>query len=159
MHAFAAEPKTHAGHPVPRIWVVIADRKQAHIYRKTGKGLEHIVDALAEGAPGSAAGMTQNQGHVRAAMGSVRYVSDPRDRTQRHDDLNFIQGMARWLEDAVRQDAFDRLVLVAAPRTLGDLRTALSAPVHARIMAEVGKDLTNMPQNKLRQELNEIAWF
>jgi protein required for attachment to host cells len=157
--AFNNEPFTHAGHHIPRIWVVIADRKKAHIYRKTTDGLERIAEAKADGKESFVVGAEKTHGHVHTASGNVRYCSDPRDREHRHDDMTFIYGIAAWLDEAVRENAFDRIVLVAAPRTLGDLRTVLSKPVHARVMAEVSKELTKMPQNKLQEELAEIVWF
>ena len=45
LHAFDDEPRTHQGHEVLRIWVVVADGAQAHIYRKTPEGFESIVEA------------------------------------------------------------------------------------------------------------------
>jgi protein required for attachment to host cells len=48
---------------------------------------------------------------------------------------------------------------VAAPRTLGDLREALSKNVFSRVTAEVAKELTEMPETKIKQQLNKIVWF
>ena len=33
-HAFDAEPKTHTGLKIPRTWFVVADSRQAYVYRK-----------------------------------------------------------------------------------------------------------------------------
>jgi hypothetical protein len=131
--AFADESHIHAGHKILRIWVLVADRKNAHVYRKTCDGLERIAEAKADGG---------NPG-----IGSF------------HDDMNFIHGVAGWLDQAVRENAFDRMVLVAAPRTLGDLRGVLSKPVHIRVMAEVSKELTGLGHKALQKELTEIVWF
>ena len=48
---------------------------------------------------------------------------------------------------------------MAAPRTLGDMRGALSKNVFSRIVAEVDKELTEIPEAKLKKHLNEIVWF
>src|ERR1700744_6561551 len=45
LHAFDGEPHMHAGIKVPRLWIVVADREKAHIYRKTAEGIERIADA------------------------------------------------------------------------------------------------------------------
>jgi protein required for attachment to host cells len=66
---------------------------------------------------------------------------------------------ARRIVDAVeaRQTAgsFDRLVLVAPPVTMGDLRAALPARVKAAVAAELVADLTNTPTSQLPAHLAE----
>jgi len=49
------------------------------------------------------------------------------------------------LEDVVRTQGVPALVIAAPPRTLADLRRAFHYDVKARIVAEVGKDLTKHP--------------
>ena len=77
----------------------------------------------------------------------------------RKEALSFVHEIADWLDDSVRDNAFDRLVLVAAPQTLGELRKILSKPVQTRIIAEVDKDLTKMKDRDLQVELEKIVWF
>jgi protein required for attachment to host cells len=49
------------------------------------------------------------------------------------------------LEDVVRTQDVPALVIAAPPRTLADLRRAFHDDVKARIVAEVGEDLTKHP--------------
>ena len=56
-----------------------------------------------------------------------------------------MERVAAALEDVVRRRHVPALVIVAPPRTLADLRRAFHANVKARIVAEVGKDLTKHP--------------
>lgn len=148
-HAFDAEPKTHQGHQLSRIWIVVADGVQAHIYRKTPKGFETIAEA--------------KKGHSRAhhETGGEKafHGYDARSRLHNKGEAGFIEHLAGWLDQAEREQAFDRLILVAAPRTLGDMRDALSKNVFSRIVAEVSKELTEMPEAKVKKHLNEIVWF
>lgn len=151
-------PRTHAGHEIPRIWVVVADREHAHVYRKTPKGLDRFVEA-APGHVKTLAGKEEaHKGHVHASSGAVHYASDPRDREKHHGDTAFVYELAEWLDRTAREDDFDRLVLVAAPRTLGELRKVLSKPVQSRITAEVDKELIKMPVKDLEKELADVAW-
>ena len=64
-----------------------------------------------------------------------------------------------WLDTAVHNDAFDRLVLIATPKASGHLRTLLSHAVQSRLIAEVSKDLMALPEEALQQELKKIVWF
>jgi protein required for attachment to host cells len=56
------------------------------------------------------------------------------------------------------RNAFDALVLVAPPRTLGTLRDSLHKEVAARVVAEVPKDMTNHPVDRIETLLKaELA--
>ena len=49
-----------------------------------------------------------------------------------------------------------RVSLVAAPKTLGDLRELLPATVKKKISAEIDKDLTNLPERDLPKHLEGV---
>jgi len=54
--------------------------------------------------------------------------------------------------------AYEKLVLVAPPKTLGALRDGLHKDVRAKVVAEVDKDMTNHPVNKIETLLKvELA--
>ena len=53
-------------------------------------------------------------------------------------------------------ERFDKLVLVAAPKTLGDLRDLLPDPVKAKVVAEIDKDLTKVPLHELPKHLDSV---
>ena len=57
------------------------------------------------------------------------------------------------LDQRLAAKAFDRLVIVAPPSALGDLRAALSAHMKPHIYAELNKDLTKTPAAELPQHL------
>lgn len=148
-HAFDGEPHKHQGHDIHRIWIVVADRTQAHIYRKTVKGFERIADAR----------MGHSSGTHETTSGAVFHGYDAKSQLNARGDGAFIVHLAEWLDTAEREKAYDRLILVAAPRTLGDLRDALSKNAFSRVTAEVDKELTEMPEAKIKQHLGKIVWF
>jgi protein required for attachment to host cells len=53
----------------------------------------------------------------------------------------------------VRERAVPALIIVAPPRALVDLRRAFHKDVKERIVAEVGKDLTNHPVAEIETHL------
>jgi protein required for attachment to host cells len=57
--------------------------------------------------------------------------------------------VAETLDEKRAEGAFQRLVIAAAPTALGDLRPVLSDAVKQTIMAELPKDLTNVPTPQL----------
>jgi protein required for attachment to host cells len=48
---------------------------------------------------------------------------------------------------------YDKLVLVAPPATLGDLREALAKGVRACVTAEIAQDLVKIPASQLQSHL------
>jgi protein required for attachment to host cells len=77
------------------------------------------------------------------------------DQTDWHDleEHRFVERVAAALENVVRSRAVPALVIAAPPRTLADLRRAFHADVKKRIVAEVGKDLTNHPVSEIETHL------
>ncbi|MBC7163481.1 MAG: host attachment protein [Roseovarius sp.] len=71
----------------------------------------------------------------------------------RLEEARFAAQAAEILYRLAHRGAFDRLVLVAPPRTLGELRAHLHKEVAARVVAEIGKDLTNHPGDQLEKVL------
>jgi len=61
------------------------------------------------------------------------------------EEHRFTQRVAEALAALVRARDVPALVIVAPPRALADLRTALPAEVKARVSAEINKDLTKIP--------------
>lgn len=154
LHVFDHEPRMHEGHLIPRIWFLVADREKAHVYRKASHGLEQIADLKANGHAKSV------DGHVLKAHGSAgKGAHDVHGEKIHHGDAAFIHTLADWLEVAERERVYDRLVLVAAPHTLGEIRAALPRAVHDRVTAELPKQLTGAPVKEVFDHLNKEIWF
>ena len=62
----------------------------------------------------------------------------------RFEKHQFAKRMAELLEDAAKRKAFDRLVLVAPPQALGDLRAELGRHAKEKVTGELDKDLTHV---------------
>lgn len=66
---------------------------------------------------------------------------------------NFTARLAGTLDEACADRTFDRLVLVAPRRSLGELRILLSPRVKKAVSHEVAKDLTGSSPTALRKAL------
>ena len=60
------------------------------------------------------------------------------------------------LEAKAKAGAYDRLVIAAAPIALGNLRKVLSDHVKKTVVAELDKDLSNIPTAQLDRHLDGI---
>ena len=124
-------------HKIPRIWVVLADRHKFRVFMKPDGHLEQIAEAC-----------PQSLGKEKHASGHSA-----------GDEGKFVKDIAVWLDEAVSADSFDKLILAASPKMLGDLRKFLSDAVQTRLIAEIDKDLIKMQEKELFEELKTIVWF
>lgn len=139
-------------------WIVIADGAQARILENhgPGKGLVplpakalHKISRPTRDIDTDRPGRGYNPGGQHHAMDSQ---SDPhREEKRRLADL-----LAEHLNAAALEQSYDRLILVAPAKTLGDLRQALSKEASARIDGELTKDLTKIPDHDLPGHLGEV---
>jgi protein required for attachment to host cells len=143
-----------------KTWVVIADGDQAKIFEHDGpgKGL-HIVDGLKLEQAHLKSGdiMADRPGRASnpsspGSRAAVDYRTDPAQERERR----FVEHLADLLDQKHSEGAFERLVIAAAPAALGDLRPALSDAVRKTILAELPKDLTNIPTMKLAEHLDGV---
>jgi len=68
---------------------------------------------------------------------------------------NFVREIVYWLEAPERATAFDRLALVAEPKTLGVLRDTLSPVAPQKVVAELAKDLTKASAPEIAAALGD----
>jgi protein required for attachment to host cells len=82
-----------------------------------------------------------------------RSAFEPPHDVHKLEKHNFTVRLAERLDKACSARRFDRLVLVAPKRSLGELRALLSARVKKAVSHEVAKDLTASSPTALRKAL------
>ncbi|MDR3448948.1 MAG: host attachment protein [Alphaproteobacteria bacterium] len=164
------ERTTESPQPVT-IWVVVADGKQAQVYecRKAAKivplgnatrqGLydEKWAYELAPVPNGALRAESINDhqlGHTSANANSPAHQGyephgDIREELKRH----FTKAIAVKLARAREEKLFDRLVLVAPAKMIGELREQLPAAVQHCVTAVLPKDLTHYSGHDLLPHL------
>jgi protein required for attachment to host cells len=139
-----------------RTWVLIADAARARVFETTGKGtgLSVVADMAlhAELNPSHTLG-TDRPGRSFESVGSTRHALESSSDPHREQKRMFAKRIAQALHERHAASSFDRLVVVAPPTTMGDLRTALSGKVKAAVIAELVADLTNTPASELPAHL------
>ena len=90
----------------------------------------------------SAANSQSSTGNPPAALASSRRSAVEETDWHRLGKEHFAKDMAERLYRGAHAGTYDRLIIVAPPRTLGDIRAQLHAEVRQRLVAEVDKDLT-----------------
>ena len=102
--------------------------------------------------------MADKPGRSHSSVGQGRsameYSSDP----VREEQQKFASEVAGRIDGYAEEDAFDRLVVCAAPQTLGDLRSMLSARSRDKTTAEIDKNFSNLPTQKLISSVRSIMF-
>ena len=144
-----------------RTWVVVADGSRARFLENLGpgRGLSETAqpDLTTESRPSREVG-TEAPGRAHDRQGPARHTMAPRVDWHEFEKAAFAGEVAALLNAAARSKSFDRLVLVAPPKTLGALRGALDKQTAALVTGELGKDLTNHPLSELPRHLTEALW-
>jgi len=140
-------------------WIVVADGARARIVRQTGAGkpLEALPgkEFLNPEPERTRELGTDKPGRVfESARLGHRHGVEQVD-WHRFEKKKFAKSIAEHLEQAAEAKAFDKLVLVAPPETLGDLRANLGKHGTAKIGGEVAKDLTNVAVTDLAAYLGD----
>ena len=113
--------------------VVVADGEGARVFRNRGErgnvslhqyDLLELVNMNDDGPAGSMPGES-----------SSRQI----------DEATFAKQLATGLNNAALRQQYEHLVLVADPATLGRVRPLLHKEARQRLVAELDKDLTNVP--------------
>lgn len=125
------------------------------------------TDALVVVADGEGARLFRNRGeHGKVVLHQYELVelmnldddgpagSMPGESSSRQiDEATFAKQLAKGLNNGALRQQYAHLVLVADPVTLGRMRPLLHKETTQRIVAEIGKDLTNTRLDGIEQAL------
>jgi protein required for attachment to host cells len=112
--------------------IAVADGENLDLYRNTGD----------ENAPTLAALPDAEVSTTNRASGSRHQSSSANPSDRQQDEDSFAAGIAEVLNKQVLDGKIDALVVVAAPRTLGELRKHYHKTLEAKLVGEIAKDLT-----------------
>lgn len=149
----------HGHHPAPRIWVILADQGRMRVYSRTN----HEICHLGEGRPIAGEIFMRREAPLNRVFSScsrfIRHTLAPRKDNRDKAKKKFARSITEWLSHAQQQDMFDKIILIAAPKFLGALRREIPQSLTPYIVAEIAKDLVNMPEQALHYELDAILWL
>ncbi|WP_265515995.1 host attachment family protein [Nitratireductor luteus] len=127
------------------IWVLVADGEKALFLRNEG-GVNYpnleVVREMHDDNPPTREQGTDKPGRLHDSSNHHRSAVQETD-WHRVEKERFAEEIAGQLYKLAHAGKFDRLVLVAPPMVLGELRKSLHKEVEERIVGEVAKTLTN----------------
>ena len=127
--------------------VLVADGRKLLFLRNQGDGAHPnlVVERAAEHADASTTDQGADRpGRTQSSVGLGRNSYEQADFHQIEED-RFAAETADMLKRRALANDFDKLIVVAPPRTLGELRKHYHKAVAERLVAELDKDLTGHP--------------
>jgi len=126
-----------------RTWVLVADPEMARLFLSY-PGQQGWFELRAFGHPKARARGPRLQDSAAA--------SPPvEDRTSEA----FAGELAEHLERGLESQQYERLILVAPPTFLKQLRSLLSGPVQEKVVEEVDRNLASLQTDELEEQISE----
>ncbi len=145
-----------------RTWIVVADGARARFFTASEDG-DRLVPARAADMvaplsrrPARDLKSDKPGRSYSSSRSGVRHAFEPPHDYHKIEKHRFAAALAEALDEASGSRAFDRLVLVAPDRSLGELHSLLSARVKRQISQEIAKDLTNQTPARLWARLQPL---
>lgn len=140
-----------------KTWVLIADGGRARVLESETRtaNLESLPEMQLQASDVVEGPVESDRpGRVQESVGPTRHAIEPRTPHKRQREMDFARHIARRLEETIER--YDKLLIVAAPKTLGDLREYLAPAVEQKVTATVSKDLTNTPDREIPELLVDV---
>jgi protein required for attachment to host cells len=135
--------------------VLVADGRKMLFLRNEGDNdYPNLVveNAQEQDNPATRDQATDSAGRASSPQGGVQSSVEPTDFHQIEED-RFAADAADFLKTGALKNAYDSLIVVAPPKTLGELRKHYHKEVTSRLKAELDKDLTGHPIKDIEKAL------
>jgi protein required for attachment to host cells len=139
-------------------WILVAHRGGARLFENLGpgKGLQLVEDIPhPEGRLKSGEINADKPGRAFDTFGRRHGMSQEHEAADQISRM-FARHLCNKLEKARAENRFGKLVLVAEPRLLGELRGALDKPTAALVGATLDKDLVGVENRDLLRHLDGV---
>lgn len=113
--------------------VAVADGENLNLFRNTGD----------EGSPSLTALPDADVSTTNKGSGGRHHNSSANPSDSQQDEDGFAAGIAALLNKQVLDGKIEDLVVIAAPRTLGELRKHYHKALEVKLVGEISKDLTS----------------
>lgn len=126
-----------------KIWAILANCSFVEIYeREPGKEIKKILhEDCPEGRERSGEILSDRPGRTFDSVGHGRHAVGTEVDVHLHELKIFAHRIAEIAHKGYSDLAYEKLVIIAPPQLLGELRRVLSDPVKKAIFKEIKKDL------------------
>ncbi|HVE48638.1 MAG TPA: host attachment protein [Casimicrobiaceae bacterium] len=142
-------------------WVIVADKSAARIFSvpsPMGELEEVATLAHPEGRLHDRDLRTDQPGQTRDSAGYAMHGMEPKVKPKEQEAMNFARYVAKHIETARVKNQLERVVIVAAPEFLGNLRNAMEEDTKKIVAGEHSLNVTKLRSEEIRKRLPERLW-
>lgn len=137
-------------------WVLIGDGRRALFFSNHGDTelLDlRVVETRVEDNPPTREQGSDAPGRAFASAGSQARSAMANVDWHELEEARFARAMADRINAAAESGEMTEIVIVAPPRTLGEIRKELSVKAQGKVVGELHKDLTKHPLPEIEKAL------
>jgi protein required for attachment to host cells len=139
-------------------WVLVGDGRKALFFINKGSRdlLDlRVVETRIDENPATRDQGTDRPGRAFASVGGARSAVGDTDWHEVEEE-RFARAIAERINAGAEANEFSEIVIVAPPRTLGEIRKDLSKKAQGKVAGELGKDLTRHPLADIEKALTHV---
>ena len=139
-------------------WVLVGDGRKALFFINKGSRdlLDlRVVETRIDENPATREQGTDRPGRAFASVGGSRSAVGDTDWHEVEEE-RFARAIAERINAGAEADEFSEIVIVAPPKTLGEIRKDLSKKAHGKVAGELAKDLTRHPLADIEKALTHV---
>lgn len=139
-------------------WVLVGDGCKALFFINKGSRdlLDlRVVETRIDENPATRDQGTDRPGRAFASVGGARSAVGDTDWHEVEEE-RFARAIAERINAGAEANEFSEIVIVAPPRTLGEIRKDLSKKAQGKVAGELGKDLTRHPLADIEKALTHV---
>ena len=138
-----------------KLWYVIADGGRARFVARDDNGVfRTVLSFVAADLHKRSSDLGRDRpARVKESAAPARHAIEPRRDLHEAAKEEFVKLVAEQLDGEHERGQFDKLVLVAPPGVLTELKKALSKPIAKLVANDLQKDLTKIPDHDLVEHL------
>lgn len=114
-----------------------------------------VVETRIDENPATRDQGTDRPGRAFASVGGARSAVGDTDWHEVEEE-RFARAIAERINAGAEANEFSEIVIVAPPRTLGEIRKDLSKKAQGKVAGELGKDLTRHPLADIEKALTHV---
>lgn len=136
-------------------WVLVGDGRRALFFANHGDAnlLDlRVIETRIDENPAAREQGSDAPGRAFASKGGVRSAVENTDWHELEEE-RFARAMADRINKAAESGEMTEIVIVAPPRTLGEIRKDLTAKARSKVAGELDKDLTHHPLPEIEKAL------
>ena len=141
---------------IKNVWTVVSNSNRVRLF--AGRHLRSPIEEIGSFVHPEARLKEQelksaSPGRAFDSFGKGRHSMEHKVDAKKQQRINFADEIAEYLDKSRAQNKFSRLILIASPDFLGELRNKLSAHTMACIELSIDKDLTLKSVEEIQQHI------